>query len=174
VHDQPGGHLLGLGHRRIGLLLGERGWQTATERLAGYRSALVAAGVPFDRELVPRSSFSRDEAARVTGELLDRRPDVTAIFATSNVLAEGAVGEIQRRGRRILTDLSIVAFDDVPWMRLMQPGITTVAQPTEELGRTAAELLLDRVAGGGASNRPVVHRLATTLVLRGSTAAPGR
>jgi len=168
------GHLLGLGHRRIGLLLGERGWQTATERLAGYRSALVAAGVPFDPELVPRSSISRDEAARVTGELLDRHPDVTAIFATSNVLAEGAVVEIQRRGRRILTDLSIVAFDDVPWMRLMQPGITTVAQPTEELGRTAGELLLDRLAGGGASDPPVVHRLATTLVLRGSTAAPGR
>lgn len=53
------GHLLGLGHRRIGLLLGERGWQMATERLAGYRSARVAAGVQFDRELVPRSSFSR-------------------------------------------------------------------------------------------------------------------
>jgi LacI family transcriptional regulator len=67
-----------------------------------------------------------------------------------------------------------VAFDDVPWMRLMQPGITTVAQPTQELGRTAADLLIDRLTGGGTADGPVVHRLATTLVLRGSTAAPGR
>jgi len=167
------GHLLEIGHRRIGLLLGELEWQTATERLAGYRSALELAGVPFDESLVPRSSFTAADAARMTGELLDRRPDVTAIFATSNVLAEGAIAEIQRRGRRIMTDLSLVAFDDVPWMRLMQPAISAVAQPTIGLGRTAAELLLDRL-DATAPPEPVVRRLETTLVLRGSTAPPGR
>jgi LacI family transcriptional regulator len=146
---------------------------TATERLAGYRSALDAHGVPFDDALVPRSSFSAAEAARVTGELLDRRPDVTAIFATSNVLAEGAIAEIQRRGRRISADLSLVAFDDVPWMRLMQPAITAVAQPTVGLGQTAAQLLLDRL-DGRAPAEPVVRRLDTTLVVRGSTAPPRR
>ncbi len=166
-------HLLELGHRRIGLLLGELEWMTATERLAGYRAALDAHGVPFDDALVPRSSFSPEEAARVTGELLDRRPDITALFATSNVLAEGAISEIQRRGRRITADLSLVAFDDVPWMRLMQPAITAVAQPTVGLGQTAAQLLLDRL-DGRAPPEPVVRRLETTLVVRGSTAAPHR
>ncbi len=165
-------HLLALGHRRIGLLLGELGWQTATERLAGYRAALDAAGVAFDEELVPRSSFSAFEAARVAGELLDRRPDITALFATSNVLAEGAIAELQRRGRRIPQDLSLVAFDDVPWMRLMQPSVTAVAQPTTFLGHAAADLLLDRV-DGGAPAEPVVRRLPTTLVVRASTAPPG-
>ena len=164
-------HLLELGHRRIGLLLGELGWMTATERLAGYQAALEAHGVPFDDALVPRSSFSPAEAARVTGELLDRRPDITAIFATSNVLAEGAIAEIQRRGRRITADLSLVAFDDVPWMRLMQPPITAVAQPTVGLGQTAAQLLLDRL-DGRAPAEPVVRRLETTLIVRGSTAPP--
>jgi LacI family transcriptional regulator len=166
-------HLLELGHRRIGLLLGELGWITATERLAGYKAGLARYEVPFDETLVPRSSFSASEAARVTGELLDRQPDITAIFATSNVLAEGAIAEIQRRGRRIMTDLSLVAFDDVPWMRLMQPPITAVAQPTIGLGRTAAELLLDRL-DGTAPAEPVVRRLEPTLILRGSTAPPGR
>jgi len=166
-------HLLELGHRRIGLLLGELGWMTATERLAGYRAALARGGIPFDETLVPRSSFSSADAARVTGELLDRRPDLTAIFATSNVLAEGAIAEIQRRGRRITADLSLVAFDDVPWMRLMRPPISAVAQPTIGLGQTAAELLLDRL-DGTAPPDPVVRRLETTLIVRGSTARPGR
>jgi LacI family transcriptional regulator len=166
-------HLLELGHRRIGLLLGELGWMTATERLAGYRAALERFGLPFDESLVPRSSFSPAEAARVTGELLDKRPDVSAIFATSNVLAEGAIAEIQRRGRRIMTDLSLIAFDDVPWMRLMQPPISAVAQPTIGLGSVAAELLLDRL-DGTAGAEPVVRRLETTLILRGSTAPAGR
>jgi LacI family transcriptional regulator len=164
-------HLLELGHRRIALLLGELGWMTATERLAGYRAALASHGVAFDEALVPRSSFSPADAARVTAELLDRQRDVTAIFATSNVLAEGAIAEIQRRGRRIMTDLSLVAFDDVPWMRLMHPPISAVAQPTIALGQAAAELLLDRL-DGTAPAEPVVRRLETSLVLRGSTGRP--
>ena len=164
-------HLLELGHRRIGLLLGELEWMTATDRLAGYRAALAQHGVPFDEGLVPRSSFSPADAAQVTAELLEGRPDMTAIFATSNVLAEGAIGEIQRRGRRMTADLSLVAFDDVPWMRLMQPPITAVAQPTRGMGQAAAQLLLDRL-DGTAPPEPVVRTLDTALIVRGSTAAP--
>lgn len=165
-------HLLGLGHRRIGVLLGETTW-TGAERLAGHQTALAEAGLHVRDEDVKRSTFSPDDAERATRELLDGSPDVTAIFATNNVLAEGAIGEIQRRGLRIPDDLSVVAFDDVHWMSIVQPGITAVAQPIAEIGRRAADLILDRLAGTAPSGSVVV-RLPPTLIIRGSTGAPRR
>jgi LacI family transcriptional regulator len=172
-------HLTQLGHRRIGLLLGETRWTTGVERLAGYRRALREAGIAFDGRAVHPTSFhqyhpsgsSRPEAAQATSELLDRCPDLTAIFATNNVLAEGAVAEAQRRRLRLPRDLSIVAFDDEPWMTIVQPGITAVAQPTADIGRAAADLLLERLATTHRTE-PVVVRLPPELVVRGSTGPP--
>jgi LacI family transcriptional regulator len=164
-------HLIELGHRRIGLLLGEMGWTTGPERLAGYRAALAKAGIPFDETLTEAGSGHPTEAEPLARRLLDRAPDVTAIFATNNLMAEDAVAEIQRRGLAIPTDVSLVAFDDIPWMSIFRPGITAVAQPTLEIGREAADLLLARMAGSH-PDEPVEVRLQPTLVVRGSTAPP--
>jgi DNA-binding LacI/PurR family transcriptional regulator len=86
-------------------------------------------------------------------------------------MAEEAVGEIQRRGLAIPDDLSLVAFDDIPWMSILMPGVTAVAQPTADIGRAAADLLLERL-NGERTGDPVVVRLDPSLVVRGSTAPP--
>ncbi len=163
-------HLLELGHRRIGLLLGEMNWTTGPERLDGYRAALERFGVRFDPRLLQEAPHAPDADNR-TRRLLDRCPDVTAIFATNNLMAEEALAEIQHRGLAIPGDLSLVAFDDIPWMSILKPGITAVAQPTADIGRAAADLLLERLAGTR-TGEPVVVRLQPRLVVRGSTAAP--
>jgi len=164
-------HLVGWGHRRIGLLLGEMSWSTGPERLAGYRAALDAAGLPFDPALLVHGIAHPTEPEHLARRLLEQAPDVTAIFATNNLMAEEAIMEIQRRGMRIPDDVSLVAFDDIPWMSIVQPGITAVAQPTLEIGRRAAERLLARMTGAR-TEEPDVTRLAPTLVVRGSVGPP--
>jgi LacI family transcriptional regulator len=161
-------HLIELGHRRIGILLGEMDWTTGPERLAGYRAALERAGIRYDKTLVQPGTGHPTEAEHPARTLLDRAPDLTAIFATNNLMAENALAEIQRRGLAIPGDLSLVAFDDVSWMSIVHPAVTAVAQPTAEIGRTAADLLLARMGGDGVSE-PSVVRLAPRLVVRGST-----
>ena len=92
------------------------------------------------------------------------------MFAANNLLAEQAWRLIRERGLRLPEDVSLVGFDDVPWMEMVSPGITVVAQPTEELGRRAAQLLLRRIADPGCAH--AVERLQPTLVVRGSTGPP--
>ena len=164
-------HLIGLGHTRIALLIDETDWTTGAGRLAGYRAALRAARVPMDPGLVVPTRFQPEAARDAVAALLDRRPDVTALFAANNMLAEGAFQALQRAGRRIPDDLSLVAFDDVPWMSMVSPGITTVDQHTDDLGRTCAQLVVDRIAGS-AVGQATVRYIEPSVIFRGSTAPP--
>jgi LacI family transcriptional regulator len=168
---QVTGHLIGLGHTRIALLIDETDWTTGAGRLAGYRAALRDAGVPMDPGLVVPTKFQPDAARDAVTSLLDRRPDVTALFAANNLLAEGAFQALQRAGRRIPEDLSLVAFDDVPWMSMVSPGITTVDQHTGDLGRTCARLVIDRIAGS-ATGQATIRYIEPSVIFRGSTAPP--
>jgi LacI family transcriptional regulator len=173
-------HLLELGHKRIALLIDETVWATGADRLRGYRTAHRAAGVPLDRRLVLDLQFRSAEAQPRIARLLDEHPDVTAVFAVNNRMAETVWMELRRRGLRVPRDISLVSFDDLAWMRMVEPGLTAVAQPTYEMGRKSARLLLRRIAardgGGEAATRTRPGRvrevLEPTLVLRGSTAAP--
>ncbi|GLY91881.1 LacI family DNA-binding transcriptional regulator [Actinoallomurus iriomotensis] len=164
-------HLIGLGHTRIALLIDETGWTTGAGRLAGYRAALRDAGLPMDPDLVVPTRFQPDTAREAVTALLDRRPDVTALFAANNRLAEGAFQALQEGGHRMPDDISLVAFDDVPWMSMVSPGITTVDQHTDDLGRACAQLVVDRIAGGAAGHMTVRY-IEPSIVLRGSTAPP--
>ena len=160
------GHLLDLGHRRVGLLVADTNWTSDAGRLRGYRDAHADAGVPIDDGLIVRIGFHAADAIARIGALLDeRRP--TAIFAANNLLAEQAWRLIRERRLRLPDDISLVGFDDVPWMEMVIPGITVVAQPTEELGRRAAQLLLRRLADATSDER--VEQLEPTLIVRGST-----
>lgn len=173
-------HLLELGHRRIALLMDETKWATGAERLRGYRAAHRAAGVPLDRRLVLDLGFQAADARPRLEALFDQHPDVTAVFAVNNLMAETAWLELSRRGLAVPDDVSLVSFDDLPWMRMVAPGLTAVAQPTYQMGRRAAELLLVRIAeregtgapGRGPGRRRVRETLEPKLMLRGSTAAP--
>ncbi|MGH3663189.1 MAG: LacI family DNA-binding transcriptional regulator [Micromonosporaceae bacterium] len=164
-------HLVDLGHTKIALLIDETDWTTGAGRRDGYREALEAARIPVDAELVVPTPFQPGAAGGAVDALLDRRPDVTALFAANNMLAEGAFQALQGRGLRVPEDMSLVAFDDVPWMSMVTPGITTVDQHTDTLGRAAAQLVVDRL-GGSAPPEATVSYIAPSVVVRGSAAAP--
>jgi LacI family transcriptional regulator len=159
-------HLVGLGHTRIALLGVETDWTSDAGRLKGYRAALRTAGIPFDKRLVVRIPLhSPDTEARIEALLDQGRP--TGIFAANNTLAEQAWRVLRRRGLRIPEDISLVGFDDVPWMEMVDPPITVVEQPTLELGRCAAKLLIRRLAGP--TLEAAVECLQPRLLVRGST-----
>jgi LacI family transcriptional regulator len=159
-------HLVGLGHRRIALLGVETDWTSDAGRLSGYRTALRNAGIEFDKRLVVRIPLhSPDTEMRIEALLDEGAP--TAIFAANNTLAEQVWHVLRRRGLRIPADVSLVGFDDVPWMGMVDPAITVVEQPTLELGRRAALLLLRRL--DGPTLEPAVEILQPRLVVRGST-----
>jgi LacI family transcriptional regulator len=159
-------HLIALGHRRIALLVVDTEWTSDVGRVEGYRESHAAAGVPVDDLLVLRFPFHDPTAERRIGELLDRHAP-TAIFAANNLLAEQAWRVLRARGLALPTDISLVGFDDVQWTEMVSPGITTVAQPTIDLGRRAAALLLRRIEQPRSAT--TVEQLQPHLVVRGST-----
>jgi LacI family transcriptional regulator len=164
-------HLLDAGHRRVALLVVATDWTSDAGRLAGFRQAHEEAGVTLDERLILRIAVHAPDAERRIAHLIEReRP--TAIFAANNLLAEMAWRVIRERGLRLPDDISLVGFDDVPWMEMVSPGITVVAQPTEELGRRAARLLLRRIENPDSAH--AVERLEPTLLVRGSTGPPAR
>jgi LacI family transcriptional regulator len=173
-------HLLALGHRRIAVVVDETMWDTGRDRLRGYRAAHRVAGVPLSRRLVldlglrltdpsPGSS-SRECPRRDVAAFLDANPDATAVFAANNVVAEAVWQELKRRGSSVPGDCSVVSFDDLTWMRMVEPGLTAVRQPVYEMGARAASLLLERVGGGQGRSR--THTLDPELLTRGSAAPP--
>lgn len=165
-------HLIGLGHTRIGLLIDETKWSTGAGRLAGFRAAHAAAGLELDEGLVAYTSFDAEAARRTTGGLLDAHR-LTAILSANNVLAQGALAALKERRMRIPRQISLAAYDDVPWMSLVQPALTTVDQHTVELGRSCARLLIARIRSELPARRRIV-RVPPRLVVRGSTGPAAR
>ncbi len=162
--------LLGLGHRRVALLIDEMDWTTGRDRLVGYRSAFHAAGLPLDDALVVRSGWDVEAAQAGARELLASPDRPTAVFAANNVLAEGVWRAAQGLGLRIPEDLSLVSFDDAPWMTMVRPGVTAVAQDAVALGEAAVAQMLDRIQNPDSPVRTVM--LSAAVAQRGSTAAP--
>lgn len=163
-------HLLGLGHRRIALFIDETDWTTGEGRHRGYRDAYAAAGVPVDDALVVPVGWDVDDSRARAAEMLGRADRPTAVFAANNVLAEGVWRAIADLGLSIPDDVSLVAFDDAPWMSMVTPGVTAVAQDSVELGAVAVRRLLQRLANPTAEPETTV--LDVTLRVRGSTGAP--
>jgi LacI family transcriptional regulator len=164
-------HLIKLGHRRITLVADEVEWTTGAGRAKGYLQALSEAGRPVGDDAVVCCGFDPERIEKETAELLSRRRRPTAVFASNNLVAEIVWRQATMLGLRIPEDLSFVAFDDSPWMSMVAPGITTVGQPSGEVGARAARLLLNRM---GKPGRPRTTRLDCPLIERGSTARVGR
>ncbi|HVX42801.1 MAG TPA: LacI family DNA-binding transcriptional regulator [Mycobacteriales bacterium] len=172
--NQKGGrlataHLLEAGHRRIAMLIDEAKWTTGAGRLAGYRAAHKAAGVPVDDALITFTNSDAGAAAATLGALLVKHPDVTAILAVNNLIAQGCVEELQRREISIPDRISLVCYDDVAWMSMVRPALTTVDQHAEEMGRRSAQLLISRL-DENSSDRPIRVSVEPTLVVRDSVA----
>jgi len=163
-------HLLDGGAQRVGIVTGPRRVSTAESRLSGYRAALKARGIEVDPALVRHSDFREEGGRAATLALLDGDDPPDALFVANNLMTLGALRALRERGRRVPRDVAIVGFDDAPWTTLITPALTVVAQPTYELGRQAAELLI--TAGPDRSPRHLVLR--PELVVRGSSIPPNR
>lgn len=165
-------HLASLGHRRIALIAGLEPHNVGRERRLGFIAGLQAHGLPVDEGLIRDAGFERERARLVTHELLDLADPPTAIFSANNTMSLGVLQAIHERGQRAPDDVSVVGFDDMPWQVATQPPLTCVAQPTYDIGATAARLLIARIAD---PNRPVRRIvLETTLIVRGSSGPPPR
>ncbi|MFJ7630992.1 LacI family DNA-binding transcriptional regulator [Streptomyces sp. NPDC097595] len=164
-------HLLALGHRRIGLVVDEIRWDTGRGRLKGYRGAMRAAGLAVARRYVLDLSQTAGPPEEEVARFLAGNDDMTAVFAANNVMAELVWQEFARRGTAVPREVSVVAFDDLGWMRMVAPGLTAVRQPVFRMGSEAAQALLARMArGGGGRSEHVL--LEPELIVRGSTASP--
>ena len=162
-------HLLGLGHVRVGLLAVDTDWTTDAGRVEGYRRAHERANVPIDERLIVRVPVNAPDAEERIERLFAYEPP-TAIFAANNLLAEQAWRVLRKRSLQLPEDCSLVGFDDVPWMEMVDPSITVVDQPTVEMGRCAARLLLERI--GDPDAPPRIECLQPSLIVRRSTAPP--
>ena len=165
-------HLIGLGHRRVGVISGLARVGTSAERLAGYRTALSEAGIGFDPALVREGNSRPDGGFRRMLELLDAPAPPTALFVTNNLMTLGALGALGTRGVRVPDDLALIGFDDFEWATILRPRLTAVAQPTYEIGETAARLVLERI-GGDAVGGPRRVVLQTRLIVRETCGAAG-
>jgi LacI family transcriptional regulator len=140
-------YLIENGHTRIGMVAGETGTPPREGRVAGYRSALRDHRLPLDEVLIRAGGFTEEGGYRGMRELLKLDPRPTAVFAANDLMAMGAMIALREAGLRVPADVALVGFDDIPVARLVSPPLTTIAQFPERLGRRAAELLLDRLAG---------------------------
>ncbi|MFE9929547.1 LacI family DNA-binding transcriptional regulator [Streptomyces sp. NPDC005533] len=162
-------HLLDRGRRTVATITGPLDVYGAQCRLDGYRQALAAVGRPVDEPLIAVGDFTEDGGRRAMRELLERRPGLDAVFAASDVMAAGALRELRAAGRRVPHDVALVGFDDSVVARHMDPPLTSVRQPIEEMGRTMAQVLLARIAGETAETAEASVVLPNRLVVRESS-----
>ncbi|WP_169077013.1 LacI family DNA-binding transcriptional regulator [Microcella alkalica] len=164
-------HLIELGHTRIAAITGPADMMCSLARLDGYRSAMNSAGLPIDPSWVRFGDFHVEGGRAEAMRLLDRPDRPTAIFAGSDLQALGTLEAARSLGLRVPEDLSIVGYDDIPLSRWVSPRLTTVHQPLRQMGVEAARLVLAVAEGAAATQR---MDLATSLVVRDSTAPPAR
>jgi LacI family transcriptional regulator len=175
-------HLLDLGHRRIGLLNGEVRVGNS-QKLRGYRSALLAAGIEPDPALeVPPEGFGHADGFAAAAQLFRRAPDATAVFASTDQLAIGALAWLARNGRDVPRDVSVVGFDDTEASRFCLPPLTSVVFDSARVARESVRRLIDLIEGAdtdAASMRertvipPTISIRASSGPLPGSQSLPG-
>ncbi|MGZ3600664.1 MAG: LacI family DNA-binding transcriptional regulator [Ktedonobacterales bacterium] len=165
-------YLIGLGHRRIGIITLPLSRRTSRARLAGYREALESANIPVDPSLIIESGDLLGSGYQETCALLDLPDPPTAIFAGNDAQAAGVYRALYARGIKIPSMMSVIGFDDVMYAPQMPPPLTTVRQPLVEIGRMAATLLLRIIEGESLEVNQV--ELSTSLVIRDSCASPAK
>ena len=163
-------HLISLGHRRIAHLRGRLDLESAQGREQGYRSALEAAGIPFESALVAEGGYRAADSTAGAHAILDLPDTPTAVFAANDLSAIEMMRVAAERGLQVPADVSVVGFDDILDAASHAPQLTTVRQPLPEMGTAAVRMLLDMLHG----QRPEPIRMPTTLIVRESTAEPRR
>jgi LacI family transcriptional regulator len=166
-------HVVERGHQQIGHLAGPQNTSTGHRRHLGFVEAMQASGLETpDHHVQYGNWFTEEEGARMCAELLAGAPDLTAIVAANDLLAIGCYDALEANGLRCPDDISIVGFNDMPFVGRLRPPLTTVRVPQREIGMFAADLLLERLADASPPAPEVL--LEPSLVVRGSVAKPRR
>ena len=169
--------LLEHGHRRIGIVCGPQSVTSGRERLQGYRRALLDAGLPTPPELVSVGPFTA-ETGRITIDrfmALPRRTRPTALLVANHESTYGVLPRLRELSIVVPEEISVICYEDAPIMRWWSPAITVVDNQPEQMADLVARLLIERMATAAETTmRPVVHRIPTLMVQRGSVAAVPR
>jgi LacI family transcriptional regulator len=175
VDDEAGaalatGYLAGLGHRRIVHVAGPQNADTGRRRLRGYLAAMASAGHEVPREWIAEASYDEAAGHTAASRLLRLAPRPTAFFAANIRIAVGVLAAVRGAGFRVPEDVSVVGLDETPLAAYLEPPLTTVRMPLEELGGVAADSLLEEIAGRPAES--VMVGISPALVVRSSVAPP--
>ncbi len=156
--------LLQAGHRRIGMIAGAKEVYTAEERFQGYIQALEEAKIPVEDSLIVRGDYTIRGGSRGIKELSERNPDMTAVFISNYEMTLGAMIELNELGIQIPEEMSVIGFDNIEFAKACIPKLSIVTQPTKELGRCAAELMLKRLGEENGQAEFETVRLSTSFV----------
>lgn len=175
VDDRLGGrlaveHLVELGHRDIAFIGGPAGVQSCLDRLAAFEAVLVERGIPVREEWIGFSDFTQESGYKVALRYLSGKKRPTAVFAANDVVALGVLQAADELGLSVPEDLSVVGYDDISYAALPRIQLTTVAQPSFDMGKIAAEWLLSTLRGR--PQRRLYRLLTPKLVVRRTTAPP--
>lgn len=160
-------HLLGLGHRRIGMIAPPVGLSVTEERVGIFRAAFAEQGHPLDEQLIVPGDFDIEAGASGARTLMAMRHRPTAIIAANDLAAFGAISELHAMGLRVPDDVSVLGFDDIAFARVFQPALSTILQPVYELGREALRLATTEIPSDGGAGEVVT--LPAQFVARKST-----
>jgi len=159
--------LIEKGHTEIGVIAGPRDVSTAMDRLSGYISMLKKHKIVVKDSLIEYTDFSIESGYRACKRLLNNNPEMTAVFTSNYDVSVGAMMAINERGISVPDNISVFGFDDMPFAQVIKPHLSVIAQPIFEIGRNAAQMLLDRMVGSNKGHYKVIV-LRTKAVLRDS------
>jgi LacI family transcriptional regulator len=164
-------HMIQKGHRRIAIITGPLDVQTGRERLRGYEEALREADIPAEKSRILEGDFRHDSGYRLGRQIMEQTVRPTAIFVCNGVMTLGVLKAFEELNIRCPKDIALATFDDLAVDSPFHPHLTTVVQPSYEMGARAAGILIDRIEGH-ISREPTTVRVAPTLIIRESTDAP--
>ncbi|HVX44427.1 MAG TPA: LacI family DNA-binding transcriptional regulator [Mycobacteriales bacterium] len=163
-------HLIGLDHREIGMITGPPSRRVVTTRSTAFRRTLTAAGVSLPPRRIVAAGWDSAAGYDAATQLLAAEPDLTAIYAHSDLMAVGVLAALRDRGRRVPDDCAVIGCDDIPFAAHLNPPLSTVHVPFRETGRQAMALLIDRIRGADVERKVT---LPLHLVVRESTIGRG-
>ena len=163
-------HLIELGHRQIAIITGPQDKQPALERLAGYQQAMAEAQLPIDSDWICHGDFDCEGGYQAMQQLMQCRMPPSAVFACNDLMAMGAIRALQEQGLSVPHDISVIGYDNIAFAAYLNPPLTSISQPKQELGQLAVQSLLERIQQPQLPGRTL--RLEPDLVLRDSTSPP--
>jgi LacI family transcriptional regulator len=166
-------HIIGLGHKRIGFIIGNPAHKASEQRECGFRSAMQEAGLDVPDVLITQGAFTYRSGLAAAEALLDLEDRPTAIFASNDDMAAATVAVAHRRHLDVPSDLTVCGFDDTDFAQSIWPELTTIHQPIAKMSRTAVEMLVSRIrARRAGKNEPVQEALLDFTLMRRDSDAP--